>query len=149
MQTCILNSTSTCLAAIDTAENQARAVLPGRLANTYAAIHAAAPSAKVVVLDYPEFYDLGHSWYCPGLSGSDRTALNQAADLLDSIIQTAAANAGNSFADVKGRFQGHELCDFFNEWLHSVNVSDLTESYHPTASGQSGGYLPALSALTP
>ena len=149
MQTCVLNSTSTCLSAINNAENQARAILPGRLATTFAAIRSAAPSAHVVVLDYPEFYDLSNSWICPGLSGSDRSALNQAADLLDSIIQTAASSAGDSFADVKGRFHGHELCDFFNEWLHAVNVSDLTESYHPTASGHSGGYLPALSALAP
>jgi lysophospholipase L1-like esterase len=149
MQTCILNSTATCLAAVNNAENLARSILPGRLATTFAAIRAAAPSAHVIVLDYPEFYDLGNSWACPGLSGSDRTALNQAADILDSIIQTATSQAGNSFADVKGRFHGHELCDFFNEWLHSVNVSNITESYHPTASGQSGGYLPALSAVAP
>jgi lysophospholipase L1-like esterase len=149
METCILNSTSTCLSAISNAENLARTVLPGRLANTFGAIRNASPSAHVVVLDYPEFYDLGNSWICPGLSSSDRSALNSAADLLDSVIQTAAANAGDSFADVKGRFQGHELCDFFNEWLHSVNVTDITESYHPTASGQSGGYLPAMSAVAP
>jgi lysophospholipase L1-like esterase len=151
MQTCILNSTSTCLSAISNAENQARAILPGRLGSTFSAIRAAAPGAHVVVLDYPEFYDLSNSWICPGLSGSDRSALNQAADLLDSIIQTATSNAGAgfSFADVKGRFRGHELCDFFNEWLHAVNVSNITESYHPTASGQSGGYLPAMSAVSP
>jgi lysophospholipase L1-like esterase len=149
MQTCILNSTSTCLAAVNNAENQARTVLPGRLANTFAAIRNASPSAHVVVLDYPEFYDLGNSWICAGLSGSDRSALNSAADLLDSVIQTAAANAGDSFADVKGRFHGHELCDFFHEWLHAVNVSNITESYHPTASGQSGGYLPAMNTVAP
>ncbi|GAA2047803.1 SGNH family lipase [Catenulispora yoronensis] len=148
MQTCVLSSDSACLSAINTATSQARSILPGRLASTYSAIRAAAPNARVVVLDYPEFYDLGHSWYCPGLSTTDRTALNNAADLLDSIIQTAAGNAGFNFADVKGRFQGHELCDFFNEWLHSVNISDVTESYHPTADGHSGAYLPALTAIT-
>ena len=149
MQTCVLDSTSACLTAVSNAENAARTVLPGRLANTFAAIRAKSPSAHVVVLDYAELYDLGHSWFCPGLSGSDRSALNGAADLLDSVIQTAAANAGDTFADVKGRFNGHELCDFGSEWLHSVNVTDLTESYHPNASGHSGGYLPAFSAVAP
>jgi lysophospholipase L1-like esterase len=148
MQTCVLGSDSSCLSAINTATAQARSILPGRLATTYSAIRSAAPNARVVVLDYPEFYDVSHSWYCPGLSGTDRTALNNAADLLDSIIQTAAGSAGFSFADVKGRFHGHELCDFFNEWLHSVNISDVTESYHPTAGGHSGAYLPALNAVT-
>jgi len=148
MQTCVLGSDSSCLSAINTATAQAKSILPGRLATTYNAIRAAAPNARVVVLDYPEFYDLSHSWYCPGLSGTDRSALNNASDLLDSIIQTAAGSAGFSFADVKGRFHGHELCDFFNEWLHSVNISDVTESYHPTADGHSGAYLPALTSIT-
>jgi lysophospholipase L1-like esterase len=148
MQTCVLGSTNDCLNAVNAATAQARAILPGRLATTYSAIRSKAPNAKVVVLDYPEFYDLSNSWICPGLSGTDRSALNNASDLLDSIIQTAAGNAGFSFADVKGRFQGHELCDFFNQWLHSVSVTDVTESYHPNADGHSGGYLPAMNAIT-
>lgn len=149
MQTCVLDSDSACLTAINNAESQARSILPGRLATAYSAIRSHAPGAHVIVLDYPELYDLGNSWYCIGLSTTDRTALNQAADLLDSTIQTAAGTAGFTFADVKGRFHGHELCDLFNEWLHSVNVTDVTESYHPTASGQSGGYLPAMNAVAP
>ncbi len=31
-------------------------------------------------------------------------------------------------------------------WLHSVNILDVTESYHPTAAGQSGAYEPVFSA---
>jgi lysophospholipase L1-like esterase len=149
METCVLDSDSACLSAINTATAQAKSILPGRLANTFAAIRNAAPSAHVVVLGYPELYDLSHSWYCPGLSGTDRSALNNAADTLDSVIQTAAQNAHDTWADVRNNFHGHELCDFFNEWLHSVDVTDVSDSYHPTASGQSGGYYPALSAVAP
>ena len=149
METCVLDSDSACLNAINTATAQAKTILPGRLANTFAAIRRAAPSAHVVVLGYPELYDLSHSWYCPGLSGTDRSALNNAADLLDSEISTAAKNAGDTFADVRGEFHGHELCDFFHEWLHSVDVTDVSDSYHPTAAGQSGGYYAAFSAVAP
>jgi lysophospholipase L1-like esterase len=150
MQTCVLSSDSACMTAINNAEAQARSILPGRLATAYDAIRSHAPSAHVIVLDYPEFYDLSNSWYCVGLSTADRTALNQAADLLDSITQTAVGSrSGFTFSDVKGRFKGHELCDLFNEWLHGVSVTDVTESYHPTASGQSGAYLPAMSAVAP
>jgi len=149
MKTCVLDSDSACLSAINTATAQAKSILPGRLASTFAAIRRAAPSAHVVVLGYPELYDLGHSWYCPGLSGTDRSALNNAADLLDTQIAAAAQSAGDTFADVRGKFHGHELCDFFNEWLHSVDVSDVGDSYHPTASGQSGGYYAAFSAVAP
>ena len=148
MQTCVLDSDSACLTAINNATAQAKSTLPGKLATTYSAIRSAAPNAQVVVLDYPELYDMGNSWICPGLSNTDRSALNNAADLLDSVIQTAAGNAGFSFSDVRGNFSGHELCDFFSEWLHSVNITDVTESYHPTAGGQSGGYLPAMDAIT-
>jgi lysophospholipase L1-like esterase len=149
MQTCVLGSDSDCLNAINNATAQAKSILPGRLATAYAAIRSHAPNAHVVVLDYPEFYDLGNSWFCPGLSTTDRTALNNASDLLDSIIQTATVKAGDTFSDVKGRFHGHELCDFFNEWLHSVDITNVSDSYHPTASGQSGGYEPALAAVAP
>ena len=148
MQTCVLSSDSACLSAINTATAQATSILPGKLATTFSAIRSAAPSARVVVMGYPEFYDLGNSWICPGLSTTDRTALNKAADTLDSVIQSAATKAGDSYADVKSRFSGHELCDFFNEWLHSVSVSDVTESYHPTSAGQSGAYLPAMDSIT-
>ncbi|MBS2531790.1 SGNH/GDSL hydrolase family protein [Catenulispora sp. NF23] len=148
METCVLDSDSACLSAINTATSQADSVLPGKLANTFAAIADAAPNAQVVVMGYPELYDLGNSDICPGLSTTDRSALNNAADTLDSVIQTAAQNAGDSYADVRSNFSGHELCDYFSEWLHSVNVTDVTESYHPTADGQSGGYLPAMDSVT-
>jgi hypothetical protein len=49
------------------------------------------------------------------------------------------------FADVQVQFGGHEICDS-SSWLHSVNVLDIDESYHPTAAGQAGGYLPVFTA---
>jgi hypothetical protein len=49
------------------------------------------------------------------------------------------------FADVRGAFSGHEICDS-GSWLHSVNILDVSESYHPTAAGQSGAYDPVFSA---
>ena len=149
METCVLDSDSACLSAINTATAEAKSVLPGRLANTFSAIRSHAPNAQVVVMGYPEFYDLSMSSICVGLSTTDRTALNNASDTLDGVIQTAAQNAGDSYADVRGRFQGHELCDYFSdEWLHSVNVTDVTESYHPNADGHADGYLPAMDSVT-
>lgn len=145
MQDCVLDSTSTCVSELNTAEATARASLPARLDAVYSSIRAHAPGAKVVVLDYPRFYhDL---WYCIGLSSTDRDKINQAADVLDGVISAAATRHGFAFADVRSAFaNGHEICDGSSSWLHSVNLSDLTESYHPTASGQSGGYLPAFTA---
>jgi lysophospholipase L1-like esterase len=145
LETCVLSSTSTCVKAIDAGEAEIANQLPGELNSALGAIKADAPNARVVVLDYPELYDLSKSSSCIGLSTTDRTDLNQAADELDSQIQAAAGRYGDVFADVRSAFAGHEICDS-NRWLHAVNIFDLTESYHPTAAGQSGAYYPVFSA---
>jgi lysophospholipase L1-like esterase len=145
METCVLSSTSRCVSAISSAESEMSADLPGELNNALSAIAARAPDARVVVLDYPQLYDLSRSSSCIGLSTTDRTDLNQAANELDSQVQAAAGRYGDAFADVRSAFAGHQICDS-GSWLHSVNFLDLGESYHPTASGQSGGYYPVFSA---
>lgn len=143
MTDCNLYGTTTCVNEINAAEADAKANLPGKLANVYNAIRSKAPHAHVVVLGYPDFYDLSND--CVGLSQTSRTAIDGGIDLLDSITRTAAANAGFTYGDVRGSFSGHEICDS-NRWLHSVNFWDMTESYHPTADGQKYGYLPVFAA---
>jgi lysophospholipase L1-like esterase len=146
MITCVLEDTSACVAAIQQDENEMQTQLPGEMDSVLSDIHADAPNAHVVVLDYPELYDLSQSPYCIGLSNTDRVDLNQAADELDSQIQAAAQRHGDTFGDVRAAFTGHQICDS-SSWLHSVDWFNLTDSYHPTASGQSGGYLPVFSGL--
>ena len=145
METCVLLPTSSCVNAIDTAESEISADLPGELDSVLAAISADAPHARVVVLDYPDLYDLSKSSSCVGLSSTDRTDLNQGANELDGQIQAAAARHGDVFADVRPAFTGHEICDS-GSWLNSVNWLDLGASYHPNAAGQADGYLPAFTA---
>jgi lysophospholipase L1-like esterase len=143
MATCVLASTSSCLNAIATAEAFITTQLPGRLNQTLQTIAADAPTAKVVVLDYPELYDLSKSSFCIGLSTSDRVALNRGADQLDGAIQAAAQANHDTFADVRGRFAGHEICDS-GSWLHAVDIFTISSSYHSTAAGQDQGYLPVF-----
>jgi lysophospholipase L1-like esterase len=145
METCVLDSTNSCVSAIDQAESEMQSELPGALDTTFSDINADAPNATVVVLDYPQLYDLSQSSGCIGLSTTDRTDLNQAADQLDSQIQAAAARYGDTFGEVRTSFTGHQICDS-SSWLHSVDWFDLGESYHPTAAGQAGGYYPVFSA---
>jgi lysophospholipase L1-like esterase len=145
METCVLHSTSTCVAAIQADEAQVSSALPGELNNVLGDITGAAPQARVIVLGYPDLYDLSRSATCIGLSTTDRTDLTQAADELDAAIQTAAAAHGDAYVDVRPAFAGHDICDS-SPWLHSVNILDISESYHPTAAGQAGGYLPAFTA---
>jgi len=146
METCVLESTSSCVSAVNTAENQIATILPGNMDRVLSAISSAAPNAKVVVLGYPALYDLSRSSFCLGLSTTDRTALNQGAGLLDQAVQAAAARHGDVFGDVRGTFTGHQICDGGSSWLHSVDIFDIGESYHPTAAGQSGGYEPVFAA---
>jgi lysophospholipase L1-like esterase len=145
MEKCILLPTSSCLSAVASAEAFVSSQLPGRLNQVLQAIAADAPNAKVVVLGYPDLYDLSKSGSCIGLSTSDRTALNQGANDLDIALQNAAQANNDTFADVRGQFAGHEICDS-GSWLHSVDIFAISSSYHPTAAGQELGYQPVFTA---
>jgi lysophospholipase L1-like esterase len=143
METCVVGTTSQCVSAINTSESEMQTQLPAELDKLFTAVKSDAPSATVVVLGYPELYDLSRSQYCVGLSTTDRTDLNQAADELDSTIKTETARYSFTFADVRSAFSGHEVCDS-SSWLHSVNWLFLEESYHPTANGQAYAYYPVF-----
>jgi lysophospholipase L1-like esterase len=143
METCVLESTSSCESAVSAAEQYANTTLPGLLNTTLAGIRSHAPNAKVIVLGYPDFYDLSVK-VCIGLSRGDHQALDNGINDLDGVMQTAAADNGDTFADVRTQFSGHELCDG-SSWLHSITLP-ISNSYHPTATGQKDGYLPVFSA---
>ncbi|EGX57034.1 hydrolase [Streptomyces zinciresistens K42] len=142
MTTCVLQSDSACVARINTAKAFVDSTLPGRLDTVYSAVRAKAPSARVVVLGYPRFYQLGASG-CVGLSETKRRALNGAADYINTATEKRALDHGFTFGDVRPAFAGHELCSG-SSWMLSVNWLNISESYHPTAAGQAGGYLPVL-----
>ncbi|WP_406001752.1 SGNH/GDSL hydrolase family protein [Streptomyces sp. NBC_00829] len=144
MTTCVLQSESSCISRINQARSYVDSTLPGKLDSVYSAISTKAPSARVVVIGYPRFYKLGGSCIA-GLSENERAAINGAADYLNTAIAKRAANHGYDFADVVPAFTGHEICSG-SAWLHSLNLLNIGESYHPTASGQSGGYLPVFTA---
>ncbi|AWW40384.1 MULTISPECIES: SGNH/GDSL hydrolase family protein [Streptomyces] len=143
MTTCVLQSDSACISRINTARAYVSTTLPGKLDTVYTAIRSRAPSAQVVVLGYPRFYKLGQS--CLGLSETKRRAINDASDHLNSAIAQRAQSHGFTWGDVRGTFTNHEICSG-SSWLHSVNWLNIGESYHPTAAGQSGGYLPVFNS---
>ncbi|WP_431045173.1 SGNH/GDSL hydrolase family protein [Streptomyces sp. P1-3] len=144
MTTCVLSSDSGCLDRIAQARAYATNTLPGKLDTTYDAIRAKAPNAEVVVLGYPRFYKLGGSC-AAGLSETKRAAINDAADYLNSVTAKRAADHGFTYAGVASAFGGHEICSG-DSWLHSLEWLNITDSYHPTAAGQSGAYLPVFNA---
>ncbi|SEQ84992.1 GDSL-like Lipase/Acylhydrolase family protein [Streptomyces sp. yr375] len=143
MTTCVTSSDSSCLSRINTARAYVDSTLPGKLDTVYSTIRSKAPNARVVVIGYPRFYRLGT--VCLGLSEAKRSAINNAADYLDAATARRAAAHGFVFGDVRTPFTGHEICSG-SSWLHSLNLLNIGESYHPTAAGQSGGYLPVLNS---
>ncbi|WP_137990283.1 SGNH/GDSL hydrolase family protein [Streptomyces vilmorinianum] len=145
MTTCVLQSEATCINRVNQAKAYVDSTLPGKLDAVYSAIRAKAPNARVVVLGYPRFYKLGGSCIA-GLSENERRAINDGADHLNAATAKRAADHGYTFASVVPAFTGHEICSG-SSWLHSVNWLNIGESYHPTAAGQSGGYLPSFRAV--
>jgi lysophospholipase L1-like esterase len=143
METCFLSSTSSCEKTIAAAEKYANDTLPGLLDETLSDIRSHAPNAKIVVLDYPDFYDLS-AWLCIILSSGDHTALDNGINDLDGVLQAAAARNGDAFADVRADFASHEICSG-SSWLNGITLP-IDDSYHPNAAGQKDGYLPAFSA---
>ncbi|CCB73653.1 MULTISPECIES: SGNH/GDSL hydrolase family protein [Streptomycetaceae] len=144
MTTCVTGSDSTCVNRIDQARAYAQNTLPALLDNVYSAISAKSPAAHVVVLGYPRFYQIDGDCLL-GLSDTKRQAIDDAADLLDGVIAKRAADHGFTFGDVRAAFAPHEICSSGVWWLHSLTYP-VSESYHPTAAGQSGGYLPVFTA---
>jgi lysophospholipase L1-like esterase len=143
MEDCILEGDSGCVSAVDNAEATARNSLPGWLDTLYSKIRSDAPNAHVVVLGYPQFYDLSNSSSCIGLDTTKRDAIDGGDTLLNNVIQTQVAKySGFTWVSATGYFSGHEICDS-DSWLHALSWP-VSDSYHPTAAGQQGGYLPAF-----
>ncbi|MEU5791225.1 SGNH/GDSL hydrolase family protein [Micromonospora purpureochromogenes] len=140
---CRFGSTSTCTNAVNESRSFATSTLPGRLDATYAAIRNRAPNARLVVLGYPRLFE---TTYCGLLAMSTykRTILNEAADLLATVIADRARAAGATFADTRPFFAGHGVCAA-DPWIR--DVSGVIEAYHPNAAGYRYGYLPALNAV--
>jgi lysophospholipase L1-like esterase len=144
---------SNCDGAINTAQAYITNTLPGRLDLVNNKIKSLAPSAKVVVLDYPHLFNgedcNAGTWFSP----SEETRLNQTADMLRSKLSAAATRAGANFLfrDVIPPFVGHAICDggggSSTEWINGLS-NPTSESYHPKTTGHQYGYYPVLHNTT-
>lgn len=145
IQTCIIQSAHDCLQAIHGAEHAMTTSLPRSLDRLLAAIRQHAPAARIVLTGYPLLFDPARPGSCAEMSHREQIELNRGANLLDDTIMSAAARHGAAFADVRGSFRGHAICDGA-AWLHGLDFFSLDDSFHPTIAGQTRGYLPAFTA---
>ena len=144
---------SDCDGAINTAQAYIANTLPGRLDLVNNAIKSRAPSAKVVVLDYPKLFNgedcNAFTWFSP----SEESRLNQTAEMLRTQVSAAASRAGANFVfgDVIPKFIGHAVCDggggSSTEWINGLS-NPTGESYHPKVTGHADGYYPVVHGVT-
>ncbi|GAA2153376.1 SGNH family lipase [Kitasatospora kazusensis] len=134
-----------CDAALDESDRLLREELPGRLDTTYRAVRTAAPNARVVVTGYPHLLETGG--LCAVGTEPRRVRFDALTDRLDELIAAQADKQGFRFADPRGPFGGHGVCARDGrEWINRIVLTSLWESFHPTADGQSLGYLPVVAA---
>lgn len=147
MVSCTLGGDSTCVNAVNNGIAATNNTLPGRLDATYAAIKARAPLARVIVLGYPRLISPTGSCGLFNLSTTKRTALNNGADVLSTVIGARAAAAGFTYLDARGPFSTHGACGS-SPWINGLNLFALGDSYHPNTAGYTQGYLAMLNSVS-
>jgi lysophospholipase L1-like esterase len=144
---------SNCNGAINEAQAIIKNTLPGRLDSVNNAIKSRAPSAQVVVLDYPRLFNGEDCNLFTFFSSSEEARLNETADLLKTVISEAATRAGSNFhfGNVIPPFIGHAVCDggsgSSTEWINGLS-NPTSESYHPKVQGHANGYYPVVHGIT-
>lgn len=143
IKTCMGTNTTACMTALATAEGKIAGELPAKLDSVLGAVKAKATSARIVVTNYPRLFAGKNCSLFTSFTAAEMTRMNADTDKLSDAIAAAASRAGIGFADVRGTFRGHELCTS-TPWVNNVKIFSQYESFHPNASGYSGGYKPPV-----
>jgi lysophospholipase L1-like esterase len=121
--------------------------LQARLAQIYGELRTAAPGADIIIVGYPllvanpSIADCHNPIVYTGLGGGEMTMIRTLAAQLDSVIATAATQAGvsNAALQVEQAFAGHEACTGLEsqEWINEIaGLNDsLHDSFHPNSAG--------------
>ncbi|WP_066294018.1 SGNH/GDSL hydrolase family protein [Arthrobacter sp. B6] len=124
------------------------------LARALAAIHRAAPNAKIAVLGYPRLFD--PTGGAPIIPPANQVLVNQGTALLNATIATAVATAkvfyraNAQYIDVTARFRGHEV-NSADPWIglypnpDPANPTPDPRNFHPNPAGHRA-YADALVA---
>lgn len=132
------------------------AKLQSVLTQSYATIRAAAPNAKLLVLDYPDLIPQQPTQEqltsgCMGLKGDTLPYLAQAEIALHAAIRQAASDAGAIYVNpnddaTSWSFSSHTLCAKTGRWFNGASVT--ASSFHPNSAGQ-GALAQAVAAAVP
>jgi lysophospholipase L1-like esterase len=109
------------------------------LVSDYEAVKEAAPSATLVVVDYPQLLPNRQKEVngCNWLTDQKRVGLLKLNQELDNSVAEAAGEAGAQFINVYGALKGHELCSH-HPWLYPIGLDGVwnAQDGHPTFFGQ-------------
>jgi lysophospholipase L1-like esterase len=129
---------STCSASgiLRAAGDYVTGVLRRRLVHAYEAVKAHALGAQVVVVGYPRLFPtMGHPIdNCGWLQGKERSGVNNLVAAADSVMTSAAQEAGVEYVSVLDALEGHELCTE-DSWMNPIRFGLFSEG-HPSFRGQ-------------
>lgn len=141
---CVVGGDAQCAGALAVTTGVITNVLPGILDATYAQIEAAAPGAHVVVTGYPRLFSPEYGAYY-NASPAEQQAMNDGADLLNSVIARAAGEYGFQFVDVTSRFVGHGV-NAPEPWVLGLTDPGL---FHPNLAGYKAYAAAVTSQVNP
>ena len=137
---------SDCSAALDSTRANLETTLAGPLDAVFTNVkNRAAPGAKIVVLGYPKVFSGASCFGTLGISATEQSKANALAVALDGVIANHAKTDGVTYESALTAFGPHAVCSS-SPWLNGLNLFNTGESYHPTRSGHSAGYLPLVNA---
>ncbi|WP_202233025.1 ricin-type beta-trefoil lectin domain protein [Actinacidiphila reveromycinica] len=143
---CQTGGGSNCGSVDRTSIDQTFGVLAGRLENVVTAVHATAPQAKVLFVNY--FTILPDSGVCTGVPlTADQAAYERSiASRLVDATATAAAATGATLVDLAAASHGHDACAA-TPWVETYTPAAGRSQYHPNEAGMSGAAALVESAL--
>lgn len=140
---CLLGPDQACSGSIAVTRAKITDDLPAKLDSVYDQVAALAPGARVLVTGYPHLFSPEYGAYL-GASPAEQAALNDGADLLNSVLAQAAADHGFGFVDVTKRFLDHGA-NASDPWIHGLDSA----AFHPNAEGYEAYTAAVTAAVVP
>jgi lysophospholipase L1-like esterase len=113
------------------------AQIGARLEALLTEVHRRAPSARVLLVGYPQLVPAHGT--CPELplATGDYPFVRAQWEAMDAAMREAAAAAGATYVAVLGPSEGHDICAGADAWVNGFEPRPgVAASYHPLASGQ-------------
>jgi lysophospholipase L1-like esterase len=110
-----------------------------KVASVLQAVHQAAPSAKVVVVGYPDILPNSGSgcWPVVPFAWGDVPYLRNTEKSLNTMLAATAAANGASYVDTYTPTIGHDACQSgSNRWIEGLVPGTSAAPFHPNALGE-------------